>query len=97
MRALQFITDLVTFKLRYNQIYQMKTPYSPFIHILDTRSKWNMDEIFGLKLSFIMCTHATIFFQIPPCAHHVIFATEFKFLGKIFTFMHMQEFQNKLF
>ena len=25
MRALQFITDHVTFKLHYNQIYQMKT------------------------------------------------------------------------
>jgi hypothetical protein len=25
MRALQFITDHVIFKLRYNQIYQMKT------------------------------------------------------------------------
>ena len=25
MRALQFITDDVIFKLRYNQIYQMKT------------------------------------------------------------------------
>ena len=26
MRALQFITDHVIFKLGYNQIYQMKTP-----------------------------------------------------------------------
>ena len=26
MRALQFITDHVIFKLRYNKIYQMKTP-----------------------------------------------------------------------
>ena len=26
MRALQLITDDVIFKLRYNQIYQMKTP-----------------------------------------------------------------------
>ena len=26
MRALQFITDHVTLKLHYNQIYQMKTP-----------------------------------------------------------------------
>ena len=27
MRALQFIADHVIFKLRYNQIYQMKTTY----------------------------------------------------------------------
>ena len=35
MRALQYITDHVIFKLRYNQIYQMKTPLRTLLDNFD--------------------------------------------------------------
>ena len=47
------------------------------------RSIWNMDEIFGLKVSFIICTPTTnSFFEIPSCAKHVIFISEFDNFGE---------------
>ena len=41
-----------------------------------------MDEIFGLKVPLIICTLTTnFFFEIPPCAKHVIFISEFVNFG----------------
>ena len=45
-----------------------------------TWSKWNMDEIFGLKYH-LTCVHMPFFFEIPPSANHVIFITEFVILS----------------
>ena len=42
-----------------------------------------MDEIFGLKVSFIIYAPTTIFFfEIPPCPKHEIFIIEFANFGK---------------
>ena len=40
MRALQFITDHVTFKLHYNQIYQMKTTKT-YLSLTPTKNDWS--------------------------------------------------------
>ena len=47
-----------------------------------TQSNWNMDEILGLKyqLSYVNMPQKG-FSEIPPCAGHVIFVTEFIFLS----------------
>ena len=59
MRALQFITDHVIFKLRYNQIYQMKTTY------VDQKCQKKINAIvvisYWLHYGFIMKS----FYQIP--------------------------------
>ena len=44
MRALQFITDHVIFKLCYNQIYQMKTTMYN-VHLPTIYSFWIMQEM----------------------------------------------------
>ena len=42
-----------------------------------------MDEIVGLKVSFIICTPTTnFFFEIPPCPKHEIFISEFENFDK---------------
>ena len=55
MRALEFITDHVIFKLRYNQIYQMKTTldsYSGTLNLTHTQvpeyGKQKKQLIFGI-------------------------------------------------
>jgi hypothetical protein len=43
-----------------------------------TRSKWNMGEIYGLKIFSIICTYNTKkIIETPPCALKVLFITEF--------------------
>ena len=50
-----------------------------------TSSIWNMDEIFGLKVSFIICTPTTnFFFGIPQYAKHVIFISKFDNFGNTY-------------
>ena len=61
-------------------------PNTSLIHTSFTYSKWNMDEIFGLKfhLSYTYSrihTSQKVFIEIPPCAQKVIFITEFAVLG----------------
>ena len=59
MRALQFITDHVIIKLRYNQIYQMKTTFdssnnsfiSMVIFCLNRRNSWKRKN---LKIIYIV-------------------------------------------
>ena len=49
-----------------------------------------------LKVSFIVCRYATRFFlEIPPCAHDVIFITEFVLLIKIPPFDEVNSFNRK--
>jgi hypothetical protein len=50
----------------------------------------------ALKISFIICRYATrIVLEIPPCAHHVIFITEFVFLIKTPPFYEVNPFNRK--
>ena len=53
-----------------------------------TNQNWNMDEIFGLKhhLSHVNMRQKS-FSEIPQCAGHVIFVTEFVSLSQILQFM----------
>ena len=44
-----------------------------------------MDAIFGLIVSFIICTPTTnFFFEIPQCAKHVIFISKFDNFGNTY-------------
>jgi hypothetical protein len=52
-----------------------------------------MDEICGLKFQLSYATR--IFLEIPPCAHHVIFITEFVLLIKILPFYEVNSFNRK--
>ena len=53
---------------------------------------WNL----WLKVSFTICRYATrILLEIPPCAHHVIFVTEFVLLIKITLFYQVNSFNRK--
>jgi hypothetical protein len=49
-----------------------------------------------LKVSFIICRYATRFvFEIPPCAHPVIFVTEFVILIKTPPLFEVNSFNRK--
>ena len=49
-----------------------------------------------LKVSIVICRYATRFFlEIPPCAHHVIFITEFVLLIKIPPFYEVNSINRK--
>ena len=84
--------------------FRSLTHYSPLIQPSVTRSKWNMDEICGLKFHFLCYVYIQHknFIDIPPCTKNVIFITEFAILGKILPFyevreiiLRMEEFQKK--
>jgi hypothetical protein len=55
-----------------------------------------MDEICGLKFR-LSCRRCLKFFlfEIPPCAHHVIFITEFVLLIKTPSFYEVNSFDRK--
>ena len=62
------------------------------LHTWFTYSKWNMDEIFGLKVSFSIIVNPTIFFfEIHPCAKKIIFITKFVFLDLNSDFYEVNE------
>ena len=61
-----------------------------------TQSKWNMEEICGLKLHFSYLDMPQDFFwELPPCANHVIFITEFVLLTKTPPFYEGNSFNRK--
>ena len=45
MRALQFITDHVIFKLRYDQIYQMKTTQETYECVMEIMKRFDDGDI----------------------------------------------------
>ena len=71
MRALQFITDHVIFKLRYNQIYQMKTAE---VDKLGETQIWQQSRsIFNVKNHLNLCENIYInlgFFFDPRSVTH---------------------------
>ena len=55
MRALEFLTGYVIFKLRYNQIYQLKTTtVADFTNVLEPLSQDPMDSCSPLDEGYVL-------------------------------------------
>ena len=64
MRALKFITGHVIFKLRYNQIYQMKTTIVNFVLFSVTKLKATKVHGFVLVVLYIILLTTSIVIEL---------------------------------
>ena len=61
-------------------------------YLVKTEYRWKL----WLKVSFIICRYATrTFLEIPTCAHHVIFISQFVLLTKNPPFYKVNSFNRK--